>query len=251
MLPSYLSAEDMEVLETRCKLYAPDPLLIRQYAQEDDCKRFEYSLSQDLPPEILTKRKVAGCEAGFESESGTFQLARVVDIVADLCPQLRPAESFCIVSEPGSRSQVPHTDSIPMEGQSDESWQSSLHYIGALIPLQSTEHCGKTAVIPTSHTNPSAEKEIHVSMNRGDVLVMDGRTTHRGLANTNTEPPLSSPRRICFLTFTLPDVTDGNALAYADETGKDEDSGDNVGYCTAAKKIKSTTVHLSKDCNES
>ena len=263
------------MLRERCQLYAPDPSLLRQYAQDDDNKRFEYSLSQELPPEVLTKRKLSTSQA----ESGPFQIPALTAVVNTLCPQLSPAETFCIVSEPGSLDQVQHTDSIPMEGQSDESWQSSLHYIGALIPLQATDAvCGQTAVIPTSHLNPCAVEEINLSMNLGDVLVMDGRTTHRGLANVtstasstkntlNNRPLIEdkdssttttaaddddidevsdivvidnqdkcdvtalppSPRKICFFTYTLPHITDGNALAYSEHNRADRSEEDTEG----------------------
>jgi ectoine hydroxylase-related dioxygenase (phytanoyl-CoA dioxygenase family) len=270
VLRSFLSAGDLEVLEKRCKVYAPDPSLIRQYAQEDDSKRFEYSLSQELPPEVLAKRKLQTSEGGSESESesgrGPFQLPVLTAVASTLCAQLHPAETFCIVSEPGARAQVPHSDSIPMEGQSDEHWQAALHYIGALVPLQATnERCGQTGIVPTSHVNPHAMKEIKLSMDLGDVLVMDGRTTHRGLANTTdtagtgtvhtTEQSKESdgdgdgeddgvpPRRICFFTFTLPDVTDGNALAYAEKNNTSTCEG---GECSS----RSSSSARSNDNNE-
>jgi hypothetical protein len=250
----------LQALQRRTRLYAPDPSLRRQYAQEDDCKRFEFSLSHAPPAEVLAKRKLSelkaegasggegeGEEDKEDEEGGPFQLPVLSAVVSELCAELKPAEAFCIVSEPGSRAQVPHTDSIPMEGQSDESWQSTLHYIGLLVPLQDTnEQCGQTAVIPTSHLNPYATTEVKVSMKLGDVLVMDGRTTHRGLANlerpneadnkvTNGDASGStctstsddakshapSPRKICFFTFTLPDITDGNALAYAEHEAEE------------------------------
>jgi hypothetical protein len=250
----------LQALQRRTRLYAPDPSLRRQYAQEDDCKRFEFSLSHAPPAEVLAKRKLSelkaegasggegeGEEDKEDEEGGPFQLPVLSAVVSELCAELKPAEAFCIVSEPGSRAQVPHTDSIPMEGQSDESWQSTLHYIGLLVPLQDTnEQCGQTAVVPTSHLNPYATTEVKVSMKLGDVLMMDGRTTHRGLANlerpnkadnkvTNGDASGStctgtsddakthapSPRKICFFTFTLPDITDGNALAYAEHEAEE------------------------------
>ena len=253
----------LQALQRRTRLYAPDSSLRRQYAQEDDCKRFEFSLSHAPPAEVLAKRKLSELKAEGASggegegeedkedeedeEGGPFQLPVLSAVVSELCAELKPAEAFCIVSEPGSRAQVPHTDSIPMEGQSDESWQSTLHYIGLLVPLQDTnEQCGQTAVVPTSHLNPYATTEVKVSMKLGDVLVMDGRTTHRGLANlerpneadnkvTNGDASGStctstsddakshapSPRKICFFTFTLPDITDGNALAYAEHEAEE------------------------------
>mmetsp|Transcript_24791 Transcript_24791/g.36568 ORF Transcript_24791/g.36568 Transcript_24791/m.36568 type:complete len:254 (+) Transcript_24791:74-835(+) len=209
----YLSTSDMERLDRRVAEQAPDQSLRHQYSQSSDPKRYEYSLSRAVPDD--GKRKREG------TESDTFQLESLTALVKDLCPDLMPAECFCIVSEPGSEDQPAHTDSIPTD-ESDSAvteWQSTLHYIGILIPLQNTDdRCGKTAVIPGSH-KPGivVEKEEHVSLSRGDILVLDGRTVHRGLANkqtpNNTDPTIGV-RRICFFTYTRPDITDGNALAY-------------------------------------
>lgn len=290
MLRSFLAEDSRAVLDERCQLYAPDPKLRRQYAQSDDNKRFEYSLSQELPPEVLAKRKLSTNES--DSDSDPFQIPALTEVVNTLCPELRPAETFCIVSEAGSRDQVPHTDSIPMEGQSDESWQSSLHYIGALIPLQATNAlCGQTAVIPTSHLNPYAVEEIKLSMHPGDVLLMDGRTTHRGLANVTTSPSLETtsstgsssdtigdkdndggadggdgeenviithhttppppssapaPRKICFFTYTLPHVTDGNALAYSENKKEETSSSNNSSSSSSVKKDEQEGIVSSK-----
>ena len=244
VLRSFLTEKEIDVLEKRCELYSPDPSLITQYAQENDQNRFEFSLTQSLPAEILAKRKMScSDDSREEGESYPYQLHRLTDVINILCPELRPAEAFCIVSKPGSRDQVQHTDSIPMEGQSDASWASTLHYIGALIPLQDTnEKCGQTAVIPASHINSEVIEEISISMNLGDVLLMDGRTTHRGLANktsavvsctrenmhdTSRNPcsslELGITRKMCFFTFVTPGVMDGNALAYV-EKDKDNNS---------------------------
>lgn len=255
VLRSFLSEDNLAVLERRCRLFAPDPALKRQYAQEDDIKRFEYSLSQAPPVDVLAKRRASELDAGVDGDAqadettGPFQLRTLTSAVEALCSCLVPAEAFCIVSEPGSRAQVQHTDSIPMEGESDESWQASLHYVGLLVPLQDTdERCGQTAVMPGSHLDPLAAQngaEVRLSMRVGDVLVLDGRTTHRGLANVSDKEAQDSqpggetkaalagscappPRRICFFTFTLPDTTDGNALAYAENTGSISDGEENM-----------------------
>lgn len=60
-------------------------------------------------------------------------------------------------------------------------------------------------------------------MQPGDVLLLDGRTIHRGLAN-NT--PQGTPSRLmCFCTFQRPGLTDGNEAAYVEEEQKQEREG--------------------------
>ena len=64
------------------------------------------------------------------------------------------------------------------------------------------------------------DDEERLSMQPGDVLLLDGRTIHRGLAN-NT--PQGTPARLmCFCTFQRPGLTDGNEAAYVEEEEEEE-----------------------------
>ena len=224
VLRHVLTDDDLKKLEDRVIAQAPNQDLRDQYNQSSDSKRYEYSLSRNKPIEVLGKRKAdeigdasepnSEREDRCEASGEVFQISTMTDIAQKLFPALQPAECFCIVSEPGSLDQPEHTDSIPDEDvQTVEEWQSTLSYIGLLTPLRDTNVTrGRTGLIPGSHVNALATEEIQLSLGRGDVLVLDGRTVHRGLANTSdaSEPP----RKICFFTYTLPDVTDGNAKAY-------------------------------------
>ena len=227
MLSDFLRDKDLELIERRVNYQAPDQSLRQQYNQSTDSKRYQYSLSRPVLAEVLGKRTLRegegeeGGEGGEETaaalglEQGLFHVEPMTRVAAALCPQLRPAESFCIVSEAGSQDQPEHTDSIPNDDtQTLEEWQSALTYIGMLTPLQDVDAAyGQTALLPGSHTDPTTTEELRLSLRRGDVLVLDGRTVHRGLANSSTDPS-RPPRKMCFFTYTLPGIVDGNAAAY-------------------------------------
>jgi hypothetical protein len=67
------------------------------------------------------------------------------------------------------------------------------------------------------------DDEERLSMQPGDVLLLDGRTIHRGLAN-NT--PHGTPARLmCFCTFQQPGLTDGNQAAYVELEEQEERGG--------------------------
>jgi ectoine hydroxylase-related dioxygenase (phytanoyl-CoA dioxygenase family) len=220
VLSQYLNEEDLSRIEVRVETQAPNQDLRDQYNQSTDSKRYEYSLTRNKPIEVLGKRKVVELESAFADSdvSGVFEIGALTKIAQKLCPLLKPAECFCIVSECGSEDQPEHTDSIPNEDiQTPEEWQQTFAYVGLLTPMRDTNVTyGQTALIPRSHIDPTAMEEVKLSLRRGDVLVMDGRTVHRGLANTCADPGVP-PRRICFFTYTLPGVVDGNAAAYADD----------------------------------
>ena len=227
VLSDFLHDKDLELIERRVNYQAPDQSLRQQYNQSTDSKRYEYSLSRPVLAEVLGKRRLREGEreeggeetaAALGQEHGLFHVEPMTRVAAALCPQLRPAESFCIVSEAGSQDQPEHTDSIPNDDtQTLEEWQSALTYIGMLTPLQDVDAAyGQTALLPGSHTDPTTTEELRLSLRRGDVLVLDGRTVHRGLANSSTDPS-RPPRKMCFFTYTLPGIVDGNAAAYGDD----------------------------------
>lgn len=187
-----LSADQVAALGTAAKAQKPDPTLKAQYHQHGDAHRYEYLL--DPPIEVA---------------------ARVREVVEAVCASLEPAQAFAIVSEPGSADQPWHTDSIPGEGSglTDAEWRRMLHYIGVLTPLTHTgEGCGRTEVKVASHNNGDAATlaSAALTLAPGDALVLDGRTLHRGMANTSSD----IERTICFLTYKMPRFEDGNHHAY-------------------------------------
>jgi hypothetical protein len=229
VMRGFLSPEDVKRLEKHALLRAPAESMRSECNQDVDAKRFEYSLGSvvEAAEVVASKRKAASTESSGEQKDGKakcFSIEVLTNLVSQLSVKepLEPAEAFCIVSEPGSADQAEHTDSVPngSDFRSQEEWQKSLHYIGILTPLQDTnQQCGKTAVVAGSHLDPNIDrtKEVRVSLARGDCLVMDGRTVHRGLANTSkTSGNPSPPRKICFFTYTRPGIIDGNAAAYGE-----------------------------------
>ena len=149
-------------------------------------------------------------------------------LVAAVCPELVPDESFCIVSEPGSSDQPEHTDSVPNDAElTPAEWQLSRTYLGILTPLVKTsKRCGQTGVRPRSHLAPPpfCDAEERLSMQPGDMLLLDGRTVHRGLANR--ADPDAPPRRMGFFTFKRPGLTDGNSVAYEENHSRGEVPGE-------------------------
>jgi ectoine hydroxylase-related dioxygenase (phytanoyl-CoA dioxygenase family) len=225
VLREFLSSADVEQLEKHALLRAPSESLRKQYNQDVDARRFEYSLGsvKDAAEVVTGKRKNTSDDtekSDKASNNKCFSLEVLTNLVAQLSEKdpLEPAEAFCIVSEPGSVDQAEHTDSVPngTDFHSQEEWQNSLHYIGILTPLQETKNCGMTAVVAGSHLDPKTDRinEVRLSLGRGDCLVLDGRTVHRGLANQKQDSAEKKPRRMCFFTYTRPGITDGNAAAY-------------------------------------
>jgi hypothetical protein len=225
-----LRPDDLDRLRRTADACAPDQSLRAQYNQSGDPKRYEYQLTTTT---TTTPRD------DDDDGGGGRRLAR---LASALCPDLVRAESFCIVSEPGSADQPPHTDSIPCEDDiSAEDWRRERTYLGVLAPLAATtDATGKTAVTPRSHrVDAAADPEIRVALAAGDALLLDGRTTHRGLANTSNEEDEDEEderrtrdrrvRRMCFFTFKRPGITDGNAAAYLSDDGSDDARGDDGG----------------------
>lgn len=233
VLSQYLTQEDLLRIDNRVESQAPNQDLREQYNQSTDSKRYEYSLTRIKPTEVLGKRKVPDSESTDDIDSnGVFEIDAMTSIAQNLCSLLKPAECFCIVSEYSSQDQPEHTDSIPNEDiQTPEEWQQTFAYVGLLTPMRDTNpEYGQTALIPRSHVDPTAMEEICLSLRRGDVLVLDGRTVHRGLANTCANPELP-PRMMCFFTYTLPGVVDGNAVAYSEDVGATGDLGGRKDSC--------------------
>eukprot|EP00747_Dinoflagellata_sp_TGD_P168986 gnl/TRDRNA2_/TRDRNA2_196734_c0_seq1.p1 gnl/TRDRNA2_/TRDRNA2_196734_c0~~gnl/TRDRNA2_/TRDRNA2_196734_c0_seq1.p1 ORF type:complete len:302 (+),score=73.91 gnl/TRDRNA2_/TRDRNA2_196734_c0_seq1:57-962(+) len=247
VLRSFLETAEIQQLEAAVAASAPNESLREQYVQADDPCRYEFMLNTEAgrlynqsgrlvaasansdPEEVkrAQEKLEAELKAACTSEDAPVPVLDTAfdDAVAGLSrgvATLHRADSFCIVSEPGSLDQTEHTDSVPdPEAMNDEEWQNSLHYIGIMTPLvSSTEACGKTGIVPGSHVDGALRidsgKELQVRMDKGDLLMLDGRTVHRGLAN-----PASSGiiRKIGFFTFIAPSLRDGNSLAYGQGLG--------------------------------
>ena len=60
---------------------------------------------------------------------------------------------------------------------------------------------------------PDTRVEERISLRKGDVLILDGRIVHKGLANHSASGIV---QKMCFFTFTLPSISDGDALAYGE-----------------------------------
>eukprot|EP00040_Diaphanoeca_grandis_P028012 m.160751 g.160751 ORF g.160751 m.160751 type:complete len:246 (-) comp31199_c0_seq2:659-1396(-) len=193
VIRNLFDADQIAALITSAKDKLPNQNLRDQYNQKNDPKRYEYIFA----PELET-------------------LALLNDMVKSLASKLELSQKFCIVSEPGSQDQPWHTDSIPGPGSglADVDWRDTLHYIGVLTPLVETNtECGMTDVKLASHVNTGSTSKcnvVTVSLKPGDVLMMDGRTLHRGLQN-NSE---ATVRTMCFFTYKLSNFEDGNAEAY-------------------------------------
>ena len=231
-----LTSDDLKRLRRIADACAPDQSLRAQYNQSGDPKRYEYQLTTTT----TTTPRDGGDDDDDDGGGGTRRLSR---LASALCPDLAPSDSFCIVSEPGSADQPPHTDSIPPREDeiSAEEWRRELTYLGVLAPLSATtDATGKTAVTPWSHrvddAAAAADEEIRVALAAGDALLLDGRTTHRGLANTSNRSEKDGTagmrdrvRRMCFFTFKRPGITDGNAAAYLSDGDDDESDGSDDG----------------------
>ena len=258
MARGVLHSSEVAQLKSAAAECAPDQSLRAQYNQATDPHRYEYMLRPFVDD-------ATGKEKGGAAAGPVFP-ASVTALAAALCPELVPDESFCIVSEPGSADQPEHTDSVPNQAElSAAEWQRTRTYLGVLTPLTRTgAACGQTAVMPRSHLGLPPplchDPEERVSMRPGDLLLLDGRTVHRGLANTSsaggtstsTGAGTSSPqdagggggsggggrgrggkdgrtdvggvdaavRLMCFCTFKRAGITDGNSAAYAEQDGQ-------------------------------
>jgi hypothetical protein len=233
-----LTSDDLERLRRIADACSPDQSLRAQYNQSGDPKRYEYQLTAAAAATTTTTPR-DGDDGDDDDGGGGTRLSR---LASALCPDLAPSDSFCIVSEPGSADQPPHTDSIPPREDeiSAEEWRFERTYLGVLAPLSATtDATGKTAVVPRSHrvdAAAAADEEIRVALAAGDALLLDGRTTHRGLANTSnrsekvgTTGMRDRVRRMCFFTFKRPGITDGNAAAYLSDGDDDESDGSDDG----------------------
>eukprot|EP00389_Voromonas_pontica_P015770 GDKH01024619.1.p1 GENE.GDKH01024619.1~~GDKH01024619.1.p1 ORF type:complete len:287 (-),score=7.24 GDKH01024619.1:106-966(-) len=235
VLRSFLDDSAVQGLCTAAESYRPEESLRHQYCQKDDPKRFEYMLEDSEYRSGTDGERLAGQQIN----------SRLLGAVHQFEQSLEPASSFCIVSEPGSRHQENHTDSVPSDELPLETWRNTVHYIGCLTPLvNTTPECGLTAVFPGSHSNHSglviSKPEVRVALERGDVLVLDGRTIHRGLGNDSTSDVV---RQMCFFTFKPHHLTDGNAAAYS---GPVQNKHENTETPRKGAE-KPHTVHASKN----
>ena len=128
-----LTSDDLKRLRRIADACAPDQSLRAQYNQSGDPKRYEYQLTTTT----TTTPRDGGDDDDDDGGGGTRRLSR---LASALCPDLAPSDSFCIVSEPGSADQPPHTDSIPPREDeiSAEEWRRELTYLGVLAPLSAT-----------------------------------------------------------------------------------------------------------------
>eukprot|EP01134_Creolimax_fragrantissima_P004295 CFRG4295T1 len=224
----FLTTDQIEHLSRASARCAPNLDLKSQFHERDDPHRYEYMLFEcgfETTFKPLVDHLV---QASLPKLEKLFGPSVKLTVESGLCP----GDAFCIVSEQGSKDQVWHTDSVPIPGHFDVAkWCSTLHYVGFLVPLvNTTEKVGRTEILPGSHLGAEHTKPARaLSMSVGDVLVLDGRTHHRGLGNTSG--PLVregggcdndcvenvKQRQICFFTFKLPSLVDANAAAYAVE----------------------------------
>ncbi|KNC86781.1 hypothetical protein, variant [Sphaeroforma arctica JP610] len=219
----FLSAAQIADFREVSKKCAPNLDLKAQYHQPDDVHRYEYMLFNSGFAETF-KPLIDHLLVGPLPQLQKLFGRRIKNTVAK---GLRAGDAFCIVSEQGSKDQVWHTDSVPVPGHFEVAdWCSSLHYVGFLVPLVHTTHkVGRTEIQPRSHLGPQHTlPAVALSMEMGDVLVLDGRTHHRGLGNTSAETDVATltakeadqrARRICFFTFKLPSLIDANAASYS------------------------------------
>lgn len=153
-----LSPAQVQQLREWSTASAPVQALRHQYNQKCDPHRYEYLMFADH-------------EAGAGLADAVKQA-----LIAPVSAELETSESFCIVSEAGSRDQPWHTDSIPSETLARDKWSSSLHYIGVLTPLADTDDvCGRTEVSISSHTtlgdgSTAAGRTAKLSLKVGDCL---------------------------------------------------------------------------------
>ena len=153
-----MSTAQVQQLREWSAASAPVQALRHQYNQKCDPHRYEYLMFADH-------------EAGAGLADAVKQA-----LIAPVSAELETSESFCIVSEAGSRDQPWHTDSIPSETLARGKWSSSLHYIGVLTPLADTDDvCGRTEVSISSHTtlgdgSTAAGRTAKLSLKVGDCL---------------------------------------------------------------------------------
>lgn len=132
--------------------------------------------------------------------------------IADKVQQFSPYINFryywgAIPSLGGSGPTPMHRDVYPLLNTAKDNDLDFLdlnlpsYYFTVLIPLvEITEKNGRTQFIKGSHRELSVDEEnadkYSPSLSPGDIVIFDGRTLHRGLANHTTEE-----RVVAYLTF--------------------------------------------------
>ena len=142
-----------------------------------------HDLRLDMTPPV---RRLLAAVLAPEAISGAIE--------AVLGPRAECCECSCIVSEGGARAQAAHCDTLPVEGRED-----SARLLTLFVALQDIEaSMGPTLVWPRTHT-PSFHRALGeegplllrsmpafaLTLEAGDVVLIDSRLWHSGGANTS------------------------------------------------------------------